>query len=169
MPRPKGYKVKEETKLKISKSHIGLKATEETKKKQSLAKIGKPGTMKGKHHTYEAKMKNRLAHIGEKSAQWQGGRSALVKLIRRSLQYRTWRTRIFERDNYTCIWCGANKKYLNVDHIKQFALILKQNNITNMEEAIQCNELWNTNNGRTLCIDCHKETDTYLNKGKKNI
>ena len=29
------------------------------------------------------------------------------------------------------------------------------------EEAIKCNELWDINNGRTLCHPCHRTTDTY--------
>ena len=32
----------------------------------SIAKIGKASPMKGKHHTEEAKLKNRLAHLGIK-------------------------------------------------------------------------------------------------------
>lgn len=117
-------------------------------------------------HTIESNIKNSLAHRGEKSNFWKGGKSKLDDLIRRCLKYRNWRTSVFVRDNYTCVWCGANKKYLNADHIKQFALLLHENNIKTVEEAENCEELWQINNGRTLCIDCHKETDTYLNKGR---
>jgi len=30
-----------------------------------------------------------------------------------------------------------------------------------VEEAKDCSELWDTDNGRTLCHPCHKLTDTY--------
>lgn len=44
----------------------GVKRSSETRKKMSLARLGKASPMKGKHHTDEAKMKNRLAHLGIK-------------------------------------------------------------------------------------------------------
>jgi len=45
--------------------------------------------------------------------------------------------------------------------LNKFGIILKENNIKTFEEALLCEELWNINNGRTLCIKCHKKTDTY--------
>ena len=30
-----------------------------------------------------------------------------------------------------------------------------------IENVFDCEELWNINNGRTLCIQCHKLTDTW--------
>ena len=76
---------------------------------------------------------------------------------------RLWRKSVFERDNYTCVWCGAkngNGKaiILQADHIKPFA------DYPELRFAID--------NGRTLCIDCHKKTNDYgwkkynLNKQK---
>lgn len=48
MPRPKGYKHSEETKKKISESHIGLTHSEETRKKLSESHMGKEPGNKGK-------------------------------------------------------------------------------------------------------------------------
>ena len=53
---------------------------------------------------------------------------------------------------------------LNVHHIKPFALILKENQIDSVEKAKNCAELWNINNGQTLCEKCHKLTDNYLKR-----
>jgi len=155
-----------EVRQKISRSHMGIRPSEETRLKLRLSHLGKVSGMKGKKHTAEANRKNSEAHRGEKSNFWQGGKTTLDRLIRRSLKYRIWRTAVFTRDNYSCTWCGANKKYLNADHIKQFALLLHENNITTVEQAENCEELWQINNGRTLCVDCHKETDTFFNKGR---
>ena len=33
--------------------------------------------------------------------------------------------------------------------------------IKSVDDARKCDELWDTNNGRTLCRDCHRKTDTY--------
>lgn len=167
MPKPFGFKVTDETKKKISKSHIGIRPSEETRKKQSLAAMGRKSPMEGKKHTVESRKRMGESRRGSKSRFWKGGISKLSDLIRGCVEYSLWRTAVFQRDNYTCVWCGANKKYLNADHIKQFAVLLIENDITTLEEAIKCEELWMVNNGRTLCIDCHKETDTYLNKGRK--
>lgn len=80
------------------------------------------------------------------------------------------------RDNFTCILCkrkgGWSKEekirvILNVDHIKAFSLIIKENNITDLEIAFSCKELWNIENGRTLCCNCHKKTDNFGTKARK--
>jgi len=33
-----------------------------------------------------------------------------------------------------------------------------------LEQAVNCEELWNINNGITLCKECHKKTDSYGGK-----
>jgi len=161
----KGVPRSPEVRAKISKSNMGRKYSPETLAKMSLAKKGKPGSFKGKKHTLESKKKNAEAHRAEKSSFWRGGTTALDRIIRKCFLYREWRKSVFTRDRFTCQWCGATKKYLQAHHIKQFALLLRENGIKSVEEAENCQELWDTNNGITLCLDCHKETDTYFNKG----
>lgn len=72
---------------------------------------------------------------------------------RSTSKYQKWRTRIFKRDNYTCQLCFKRGGELQADHIKPFAFFPKLRFILS--------------NGRTLCIECHKTTDTYL-KNKYN-
>lgn len=98
---------------------------------------------------------------GSLSPMWRGGITPLNRRIRHLIPYIEWRIKVFKRDDYTCQNCKVRGGKLHVDHIKPFALILYQNNISNIQQAIDCNALWNIRNGRTLCIECHRKTDTY--------
>ena len=100
---------------------------------------------------FSLKQKERLQ--GDKSHFWKGGITPVNKLIRASYTYRLWRTSVFERDNYTCIHCSVRGCYLEADHIKPFATYKELR--------------FNTDNGRTLCLPCHKKTDTYAGKMNK--
>ena len=113
----------------------GRKLSDEHKAKLK----GKVSGMKGKHHTESAKEKNRLAHLGkpawnkgkhykqvsgEKCHLWRGGVSKVNRKEREnimsSLEYKNWRRKVFERDKFTCVMCGARGITLNADHIKRF-------------------------------------------------
>ncbi len=126
--------------------------TEETRKRLSTAMRGKL--------------------TGEKCHFWKGGISDLRDLIRHNFKYRQWRSDVYQRDDYTCQECGARsgngkEVILNADHIKLFAQILKDNDIKTIESAVNCEELWNINNGRTLCQECHRKTESFGVKAHK--
>lgn len=168
----KGKKSSDETKQKISKAVSGKnhpmwgkKHSEKTKKKISESHGGEKSSWWGKKHTEEEKRKIGLNTKGENHWNWKGGKTPLTKLIRRCPQYRQWRDDVFERDNWTCQFCDIRGGIeINADHIKPFSFILDEYNITTINEAENCAELWNINNGRTLCINCHRQTDTYGSK-----
>ena len=61
--------------------------------------------------------------------------------LRRSFEYKEWRRRVFQRDNYTCQMCFTKGGYLEADHIKSFS------KYPGLRIDI--------NNGRTLCKPCH--------------
>lgn len=86
---------------------------------------------------------------GDKNPNWRGGTTAARHALMSRKEYKAWRASVYERDNYACVMCGTagNGRNLNADHIKPYAL--------HPELALD------VDNGRTLCIDCHKETDTY--------
>ena len=152
---------KEETKLKISqkvkklwknkeyqnktrKNHKGYKLTEKHKKKISIA-----------HE--QGLLKSPPVRRGKENHLWKGGITPINMQIRSSLGYKLWIDAVFTRDNYTCVGCGNkssknNPVILQADHIKPFAYFKELR--------------LDVDNGRTLCIPCHKKTDTYMGKAK---
>lgn len=89
----------------------------------------------------------------------------LYVAIRACRKTQQWRTAIFKRDNYTCVLCRTRGCELNADHYpKRFVDHIRDENIQTMSEAFANEELWNIRNGRTLCEDCHKKTDTWGNR-----
>lgn len=134
----KGKIVSLETREKISKSSKGKIITAEQRKKIS-------DKLKG--HISNRKGKKSPNTTGDKNPMWKGGVTIKNQQIRHSIEYKLWRTAVFERDNYTCIWCGKIGGELNADHIKRFA------DYPELRFAID--------NGRTLCKPCHITTETY--------
>ena len=89
------------------------------------------------------------------------GKTKLNGLIRAANYYKYWRKKVYERDDYTCQSCGTRGGVLHTDHVVPLAEIINQNNITTLEAAKNCVEIWDTLNGRTLCVECHRKTDTW--------
>lgn len=81
-------------------------------------------------------------NAGKKHWNWKDGRTPINKAIRMSFQYEEWRNSVFEKDSYTCQFCGEIGGYLQADHIKPFAIFPS----LRLEVS----------NGQTLCFDCHK-------------
>lgn len=100
---------------------------------------------------------NSCNQLAERNWSWKGGRGYLYNNLRGLKQYKEWRTSCFIRDEYTCQECGNNCCELNVHHIKTVAQIIEDNNLNSTLDAINCEELWDEDNGITLCIDCHNK------------
>ena len=154
--KQQGKSLSEETKNKISISKKGKSInsqkflTKEHKGNLSKAHIGIPLS---KNH----RMNIMKALRGENCYNWKGGINPFRKSLRNCFEYRQWRSDIFTRDDFTCQECGQRGGKLNAHHIKSFSSILQKYEITTFEEALECDELWNINNGITLCKECHKK------------
>lgn len=114
--------------------------------------------MSGKKQTPEHRAAISKANSGENAPNWRGGISSANERLRKSGAYKEWREKVFIRDDYTCKICkvrgeGGNRIIIHADHILPFASFPEHR--------------LDVDNGRTLCIDCHKKTDTYGN-GAKN-
>lgn len=147
-----GVPVSLETRRKIGLGNKGKKHSEEHRRKIGLKLKGKPLSL-------ETRRKISEAHKGEKAYWWRGGLTPINKQVRGSLEMKLWREAVFKRDNWTCVWCGLKggwskeqrkKIEIQADHIKSFSQYP--------------NLRFDINNGRTLCVDCHKKTDTYAGK-----
>lgn len=108
---------------------------------------------KGKKFTQEHRRKIGLANkgksrnIGENHWNWQGGKTSWIRRLRISKEYILWRTAVFMRDDYICQFCRKRGGKLQADHIKPLS------RYPELGLAID--------NGRTLCENCHRQTDTY--------
>lgn len=138
-----GHKVSDETRNNISKSLKGHSVSEETREKIRLGHLGKKASE-------ETRKKKSLSQKGEKGSNWKGGISPLNIRIRNSIEYKLWREAVFTRDNWTCVWCLIRGVKLNADHIKPFSLFPE------LRFALD--------NGRTLCVPCHKTINTRPDK-----
>jgi len=135
-------------------------------KRVGVSSGAKGKSWKLKHRKYSPKM------IGAGNPQWKGGVTKLSSLIRSLPEYILWREKIFKRDNWTCQICSdrtcvGNKVILHADHIYPLHKLIEENQIKSVLEAILCEHLWEIDNGRCLCIDCHKKTDTFGKNAKK--
>lgn len=118
----------------------------------------------GRKHTKEAKEKQSTSHIGKKKnlheriaqsariqgvalSDWKEFSSSKIDRLKSSSDYRSWRNSVFLRDDWTCQECGVRGVKLHSHHIKP--------------KSVYPELIFNVENGITLCVECHKSTDTY--------
>lgn len=84
---------------------------------------------------------------------WNGGTSRCYRTGYYSTQYKEWRVAVFQRDIYTCQYCGQVGGYLTAHHIKGQAAFPELR--------------FDVTNGLTLCEACHAKTDNYKGRACK--
>lgn len=151
-PNRKGCKLSQEHINALSKANLG--------NKYNLGKTLSQGT---REKISKNNARYWLGKIGKEHPHWKDFKiTPLYQQIRTCFSYRQWRWDVYTRDNFTCVLCGRKKEVsgrLEADHYpKQFAQIFLEYEIKTYDEAIACEELWNINNGRTLCKECHDPT-----------
>jgi 5-methylcytosine-specific restriction endonuclease McrA len=116
-------------------------------------RIPKSAFKKGNHTRTEFQPGDRHPYFGRSSPalgkKWGNsgcGRSLHYELTHRP-EYRGWRKKVFQRDNFTCQTCGVVGGKLHAHHIRPYRLFPEL--------------IFYIDNGQTLCVPCHYKTDTY--------
>jgi hypothetical protein len=76
---------------------------------------------------------------------------------------------ILKRDNFKCQICRTSMNdnkglRLEVHHAQAFNDICNENNVSTVEQALACKELWNLNNGISICYSYHKDVERLRTK-----
>jgi len=129
--------------------------------------LGKKRSQETINKIKETKRLNPL--LREKGPNWKGGISAIAECIRGGHKNRKWIIDVFKKNNYICQKCNQRGGLLIVHHVKSFSTILHRYNIKTLEEADNCFELWDINNGITFCNNCHEEFHRRFKRGKNTL
>jgi hypothetical protein len=111
----------------------GTKASEDAIQNMRKAQAGKKRPWAGQV--------TREKYSGPNSNLWKGGITPKNAAMRVTAELKSWRTAVYERDDYTCGYCGIRGSALQADHIRPLSLY---------PELIH-----DVANGQTLCRPCH--------------
>lgn len=129
--------------VKGNKSALGYRHTKEALKEMSVHQKGRKLSVETRQKMsfiHKERVKKGLNNL------WKGGVNPINIGIRKSIEMKLWRESVFQRDNWTCMWCGKRGGRLVADHIQLFSLFPE------LRFAID--------NGRTLCRECHIKRHT---------
>lgn len=86
------------------------------------------------------------------AANWKWWKCKIAQLIRNSKEYKDWRKKCFERDNYTCQISGQIWWELVVHHLKQFSII-----VSDLEGEKSSDLLYDIDNWITITKELHNK------------
>jgi len=144
---PNWMKHCKERAIAMGLSQLGSKHSEAHKQAISTAMIGKRNSLGTKRSLAYRKnlsdywTRNKTLHNHYKDGRYIERASERIVAMQ-GLEYRLWREAVFTRDNFTCVRCGTYGGTIQADHIKTWA------EYPDLRYAID--------NGRTLCVPCHR-------------
>lgn len=119
----------------------------ETKRKMSVAR-----RRWCKDHSERVKAAGQKTR-GPNHYNWKGGSTRLNTSIRRMTEHRAWMEGVRARDG-KCVRCGSVEN-LESHHLVELAVLLVEHGVKNRNDARNTPELWDLDNGITLCQECH--------------
>jgi 5-methylcytosine-specific restriction endonuclease McrA len=126
--------------------------TGRSRKQETKGKISK--TLNGRHISPDTQLTAERVR-GSKNVNWKGGVTPLMAQIRHHQKNKEWRVSVFEVHGYVCQECGQKGGNLNAHHVVTFESLIKEHSIRTLEAALDCDKLWDVENGMTLCEKCH--------------
>lgn len=151
---------------KRSESHKLVPHTKEWRENQSRALKGREITWGAKlsesRTGYKVPMEERIARSefsrGSRNPAYLHGLSPVQLSVRKSMRYRDWRTAVYTRDGFKDLITGESINGRgNAHHRIPFSKIWEDNNLKTFEDAMNCNALWDINNGVTMRIKTHNQ------------
>ena len=95
--------------------------------------------------------------------------ASLRKQISETAEYQEWRQSIFRIYGRKCSGYGCNSTTnLEIHHPIPFGRICYNHNITTVQQALACPNLWRLDNGVVVCKSCHNQLDSSINYHKYN-
>lgn len=158
----------EVTKQKLSKAHKGRRHSIKTEFSKGFIPWNK-----GKKMSDETRKKCSISKVGKRTGidnpSWKGGITPFIQKVKRLPEYTTWFRSILTRDRFICRKCKNYKSPgITAHHLKSFAYLIRILQDKTLTGAKQFKELWDLNNGVTLCKSCHQSTPNYSYRASYN-
>jgi hypothetical protein len=149
----KDKKLPQSTRDKMSESHKGqsswnkgLTTPIETRNKMSISMTG-----------IKRSDDFRNSMRGENHPRWKGGITSIEHAIRELPEMYIWKYNVMKRDNFCDCFTGLKGNHnLQAHHIKALSIIVQEYNIKTIQDALNCEGLWDIDNGVTMFKDSHK-------------
>jgi len=109
----------------------------------------------GTTQSEETKAKRSAAMVGDKCYNWKGGITPVYKHIRGHSRYKAWCTELLKKHDYTDAFTGHKGGLLSCHHVLPVNIILRMNNVTTIEQALECPLIWDINNGIVILKYAH--------------
>lgn len=142
-----------------SNSLFGKKRSVETRRilsEVASKRVGEKNPFFGKKHSIKTRLK-----ISATRRKKYKNTQLVNKQVRKYLFVREWTKKVMERDKYTCQTCGIRNckglgktVKLEAHHKKELHKLIGN---MSFKEAIKLKELYDIENGITLCRKCHKK------------
>ena len=148
------YTTKDE-RLQAKHRKTGKSNTGKIRPKISASNKGRKVWNKGRKLSMEERIARSAYSQGVTVEQWKGFTRSLQAMVTSSLEYKTWRKAVYQRDNWTCQHCKKSGGCLHAHHIKP--------------KSTYPELMFDVYNGLTLCEKCHHKVHTKIEETRSGM